>query len=222
MNLKNLLLLIILIFISYTVKAQEIDNFLDAYYFNKIRNSERIKEYKDIQGSPYLNENFVSGELYFIDTSAFRLPLRYNIYNDEMEYQLNDNNFVVDNPQMLNKIVINKSVFVYLPFIEKGGYFELLVSGKSFLVQKRIVTFKPAEGPKPIEGADIPAKFIKEKDKFYIVLNNTETIRIDKLKTLVGALNDKKAIIESFLKSERIKNTKKENLIKIMEYYNSL
>jgi hypothetical protein len=150
------------------------------------------------------------------------LPLRYNIYANEMEYQLKGVSYLVGNPQSLNKILLGESVFLYLPFIQNGGYFELLESGKCFLVQKRTVRFKPAEGPKPIEGTISRAKFTREPDIFFIIVNDSKTIEITTMKSVINALQDQKLNIESFIKKEEIKNAKKENLIKIAEYYNSL
>ena len=139
-----------------------------------------------------------------------------------MEYQLKGVNYVVGNPQFLKKILLGGSVFIYLPFIQKGGYFELLESGKCFLVQKRSVQFKPAEGPKPIEGISKPPKFIREPDIFYIGVKDSKTIEIANMKSVINALQDQKLKIESFIKTEKIKRTTRENLIKIAKYYNSL
>ena len=112
------------------------------------------------------------------DTSAIKLPLRYNIYTDEFEYRLNNINYVVGNPGSLNRIVLGGSVFVYLPFIGKGGYFELLAFGKSTLVMRRTVEFKPSEGPKPIEGTIKPARFSRNPDDFVLVLKGTNPSRL--------------------------------------------
>jgi hypothetical protein len=222
MKLKLILQLIVLILINQLIFSQEYDKFLDAYYFNKLHRTEKQNSYSDVEGSPYLSDVFSIAEIYLKDTTAFRMPLRYNIYADAMEYKVNDAVYMIDNPHLINKIVLNGSNFVYLPFIEKGGYYEVLISGKCFLLQKRIVKYKPAEGPKPIEGVSIPAKFVKEKDKFYFLMNSKESYEIINLKTVVTALSDKKESIEQYLKTQKVKNIKKENLIKIAAYYNSL
>jgi hypothetical protein len=191
-------------------------------YFIKNINSKKAYEYQDIEGSPYLNSEFMDGVLYLKDSTAVKLPLRYNIYTDEMEYQLKGSNYSVGNPQSLNKILLGESVFVYLPFIQKGGYFELFELGNCFLVQKKMLKFNPAESAKPIVGVAIPAKFIRERDIFYMVVNHSQAFKIVNMKAVINALQDQKLKIENFIKQEKIKNTKKENLIKIVKYYNSL
>ena len=126
------------------------------------------------------------------------------------------------NPQLLDKVILGESVFAYLPTIEKGGYFEIYELGKCFLAQKRVILFKEAEAAKPIEGISKPARFISESDLFYMVLNNSNVVKITNMKSVINILQDQKPKIESYIKQEKIKNTKKENLVKIVKYYNSL
>jgi hypothetical protein len=222
MKTRKTFTIIILIISSQHIFGQVIDRFIEDFNFYKNYRSEKARAYQDIEGNPYLNSEFVDGVFYLKDTTAVKLKIRYNIYADEMEYQLKGIEYTVGNPESINKILLGKSVFVNLPFVAKGGYFELLESGKCYLIQKRCVKFKPAEGPKPIEARSIPAQFIQERDVFYILTNNSTVTTIVNKKSLLNALQDQKVKIESFIKQEKIKNTKKDNLIKIIKYYNSL
>jgi hypothetical protein len=218
----KIILITVLTLLSQVMSAQEINKFLDYYNFHKTSGDKKTIDYIDIQGSPYLNSEFIDGIIYLKDTTAVKLPLRYNIYSDEMEYQIEGVSFTVGNAKFINKILLGESIFVYLPFINSGGYFELIESGNCFLVQKRSVKFKPAEKPKPIEGNVTPAKFVDEPDIFYMIVNDTLTVEIKNMKSVINALQDQKSKVESFIKQEKIKRVKKENLIKIAEYYNSL
>jgi hypothetical protein len=221
MKTCKVIIIIILAISSQMMFGQPIYSALDDYHFYKNKIVEKTNEYHNIDGSAYLNSEFVEGTLFLKDTTAVKLPLRYNIYTNEMEYQYMGVNYVVGNPQILNKVLLGESVFVYLTFIPKEGYFEVLESGKCFLFQKRSLKFKPAEGPKPVEGV-VPAKFVKEPDVFYIVVGNSQAIEIEDMKSVINALQDQKPKIESFIKQEKINRTKKENLIEIAKYYNSL
>ena len=215
------LVIIILLLSLQKISSQLTDPFLYKYSIYKSYNPEKAKTYKDIDGSPYLNEEFVEAILYFKDTTSLKIPLRYNIYTECMEYQLNGINYVVTNPQTLNKILLGKSEFVYLPFILNGGYFELLELSKCTLVKKRKINYKPSES-KSYGGIVIPARFSSIPDIYYLVVNDSVAFKIIKLKSVKNALKDKKIEIENFIKTENIKNVKKENLIKIARYYNSL
>lgn len=222
MNTRALFTINILFLLSQMVISQSADPFLQKFSTYKNAHPDKAKQYKDVDGSPYLNDNFMEGVLYFKDTTTLRLPLRYNIFTDDMEYQFQGLNYVVANPEKLNKIVLGESVFVYMPFTQSEGYFELMESGTCTLYQKRLIRYKPAEGPKLIQGVAIPAVFERKRDIFYMVFNDLRALRIENLKSALNALNDKITQIEIFAKSEKIKNTKKENLVKIVKYYNSL
>ena len=222
MKKYRIIIIAVLTLSSQLMFGQEINKFVDYYYFQKKSGVVKTNDYSDILGSPYLNVEFTDGVIYLKDTTAVKLLLRYNIYSDEMEYQIQGVNFVVGNTLIINTILLGNSIFVYLPFINKGGYFEVIESGKCFLVQKRSVTYKPAEKAKPIEGISSPAKFVAEPDVFYMILHDTLTYAIENRKSVINALQDQKEKIESYIKKEKIRNIKKENLIKIVKYYNSL
>jgi hypothetical protein len=215
-------LIFFLIISSQMTFGQTSDRFITNYYARKNYFPEKAKEFKEIEGSPYLNSEFIDGVFYLKDTTAVKILLRYNIYTDEMEYQSNGVNYAVGNPLYLNKILLGESVFVYLPFIQKGGYFELFEVGKCTLVQKKLIYIKPAEEPKAMQSTYIPAKFIRKPDIFYMLVNDTLVFKIDNMKSIKKALQDQQLKIDSFIKQEKIKNTKQENLIKIVKYYNSL
>lgn len=188
--------------------------------FDKRYVNENYHDYDNIDGSPYLNNEFVNGIFYVKDTVAIKLPIRYNIYADHMEYKSEGVIYYVDSPQALSRIVLGESVFIYLSFIEKGGYYELLETGKFKLIQKRRVVFKHSE-TKPIEGL-IKSRFESNTDLFYLVNNQNQAFRIVNMNSVLKALQDQQTKVETFIKQEKIRNTKKENLIKIIKYYNSL
>jgi hypothetical protein len=202
--------------------AQSKELFLEDYYFIKNINSEKATEYNDIVGNPYLNREFTEGIFYFMDSTAFKLPVRYNIYADEIEYQLEGKNYAVNDPKSLSRILLGESIFIFINSNKERGYFELLEQGKYTLLQKREVKFRPEEGPKPIEGTIKPASFVKYPDTFYIMTQDSEIKKIINLKSLIMYLEDHKVKIKNFIKKEKIKKAKKENLIKIIKYCNML
>lgn len=212
----------IFVLFSRVLFSQQTDPFLYSYSIYKSYHPEKAKEYKEIEGSPYLNDEFQEGTIYMLDTVVIKLPLRYNMYTDEMEYQLKGTNYIVANPQDVNKIEIGKSIFVYSSYNKKSGYFDIFESGRCMLVQKKMIAYKPAEGPKAIVGVAIPAQFVRKDDTFYLIINCSQTVKIDNLKAVLKALEDQKDKMETFIKQEKINNIRKQNLVKIIKYYNSL
>ena len=221
MNLTKAFIFFILILTTKFSIGQQVDLFLEDYHFYKLVHSEKAEDYKGIEGTPYLEKDFTDGVFRLKDSSLIKLPIRYNMYSDELEYRLKDINYVVGNRDILKNTTIGKSVFVYMPSVQKGGYFELLEAGKCSLVVKRKVIFKPAEGPKPIEAKRIPARFEREPDVYFLIVGESEAVKAGNLKSVINALQDRKPQIENFIEQEKIKNTRPENLVKIVKYYNT-
>jgi len=218
---KNCLIVLVTL-LATTLSGQTMDPFFNNYSFYKSFHPEKAKVYKDIEGSPYLNPDFNDGVFYVSDTLKVKVPIRYNLYSDEMEYKLKNVNYVVGNHKALTKITIGKSVYLYMPFMQKGNYFEMIEQGKCMLVQKKTVRLKPAEEPRAILTTPIPATFERKTDVNYIVNSQLQYFKIDNMKSVITALQDQKIKIEAYVKQEKIKNVKLENLIKIVKYYNSL
>jgi len=224
MKTRKICFISLLIISSLMVVGQEHMPFVwfpNSLHYELMFDKKNANDYSEIEGSPYLNNEFINGAYYMKDTLAVQLPTRYNIYSDQMEYRQDGVNYVVGSPQNLSKIVLGESTFVYLPFIGKGGYYELIESGKYKLVQKRRVDFKPSEGAKPLVGLT-KSSFEKYPDVFFLVNHQNQALRIGNMNSIINALSDQKTKIETFIKQEKISNTKKENLIKITNYYNSL
>jgi hypothetical protein len=215
----------LLLFSAMMTSGQRYDAFLDQYHFNKNFESipgKKTNEYPGVQGSPYLNSEFTQGYVLLKDSSAAIMPLRYNIYANDMEYLVGDQYFAIGNPLSLKMVILEGAPFVYLMYDNGRGYFEVLASGKSSLLLKRSVEFKPEEGPKPIEGTITPARFVRNQDSYYIVKGISEPVHVSNMKSLIHALGDKKQELEKYTDTEKLKRGSKENMIKVVEYYNSL
>lgn len=219
------LLLLILTLSSLVMFGQRYHAFLDDYHFNKdVVNipGKKTNDYPGIQGSPYLNSDFIQGIIVMKDSSAARLPLRFNIFANDMEYIANDAAMAIGNPMSLKCVILENEMFIYLSYLKARGYFEVLSEGKCLLLLKRNVEFQPQEGPKPIEGTIKPAQFRRLQDTYYIGLAGSEPVEVKGTKTVLNIMQDKRAKMESYIESEKLKRASRENLIKIADYYNSL
>ncbi|MFN8257300.1 MAG: hypothetical protein U0W24_16520 [Bacteroidales bacterium] len=215
---RAIIILLVSINSFQNIFAQSGQKFLDSYNFYKNQGNELNAKYFDTKGSPYLNDDFQDGIVFLKDTSYSKFPLRYNIYEDDFEYKYEGKIYVIGNPGIIDRIEIGDITFMHLPFIQSKGFFEVIVSGASSLVQQYNVRLNPAKAPQPyVEAA--PAEFIKEKEAFYIV-NSSGYFEIKNISNVTIALSDKKELIEKFLKDEKIKKIKRENLVKIVKYYN--
>jgi hypothetical protein len=174
-NKRAMKKIFILLLISVQIlNGQNYEPFLDQYYFNKNNSISKANSFESISGSPYKNDKFITGILRMKDSSVYKLPLPYNIYADELEYQMDDKNYYVTNKEKIDEVLFDNSTFKYLTIEGKRGYFEQLVEGKCNLFKKHIIHFQAAEGPKPIEGTPRPAQFLNQKSQFYAYTENIQ------------------------------------------------
>jgi hypothetical protein len=180
---------------------------------------------KDTEGTPYLTETFAMGEVY-LDKGKHTVPVRYNIYDDWIEYQQNDQTYVLDPNGHIKSVRFDDQVLVVEKYNFKGktkhGYFVLLDSGKVMLFSKKVVTYRESQEAKALESGSTPAKYIRASDLYFYKVGNGELKKVDSLKNMIASLPDKQDELNQFAKKEKISARKEEELIKFVKYYNSL
>jgi hypothetical protein len=205
--------------------GQQIDNFLDGYHFHKVVNDRPAGdtlEYRGITGNPYLDKSFSDALVFLRDSVVVKMPVRYNIYADVMEYRIDGVEYIIGDPSILLKVQLRGGTFEYVKLGKKSGYAEVLESGTCCLFLKRSVQYHPPEGPKAIECTDKPACFTTDSDRYFLSLAGREPVEVGSLKALLNHLPDHRQEIDAFVEKEKIKGMKRESLVKLIRYYNSL
>lgn len=225
---KNISILLLILRSQLNVEAQvyTTDLVLDNYYFSQMKNSEELNmlRYEKIKGSPYFKEEFSECFLYFMNDSVYKANMRYNIYEDKMEFIKDNKSYYVYNPEDLKRIVLNGTNFVYFnDKINKANstYYELLFEGNCFLFGKKRVRFKEEGEEKPYSGRE-PAEFIKQADYYYLFKAGKSPVLVKSNKIMIDFFDDKKTEIELFIKDNKISYRKLGDLIKLCEYYSQL
>lgn len=178
-----------------------------------------------IDGTPYLDEEYLSGVIYYGNTSL-TVPIRYNAYQDLIEYQQSGRAMVLDPGPAIRKVCFGKSTFVPLTYEFKGkskvGYFELLDSGRMTLYSKKSILYFDVKKGGAMDGTDQPAHFRRAPDTFYYRIGDGELIEIGNIKSMIKTLPDKQDEMAEFAKKEKISPKKEEEVIQFVQYYNSL
>ncbi|HNU78940.1 MAG: hypothetical protein WBK43_04645 [Prolixibacteraceae bacterium] len=227
---KVFLLVCLGMFFSGWGSAQMIVNMsLDDFYreFRKYQYNDKVGETSEVGGSPYDRVEFIPGEI--VTTSRQRytgIPLRLNIYSNQIEFRNEEgHNFNIGLPDLIEYAMIGEEKYVYCPYafanrIEKG-YFRVLSEGKALLLQKKNVLLKPAEPAGAYRDA-VPAHFARTEDDFYLRILPGEAKRLKNRKNLAEILGDYPSEIEDFIKRNKIRFSKAEDLVLLMEYYDAL
>ncbi len=178
------------------------------------------------EGSPYLSEDFVSGEVYGPKEKFTGLLLRYNVFNDNIEFIQKGTTYALYAEPRIVKVLLGKEEYIVEKHEIKGkmayGYFARLDSGKVTLLAKKVVRFTEEQEPKALQGAATPAKFTRAPDVFYYRIGNAETSKVGSLKSFIDSLPDKKEEVSSYAKKEKIGTKNESDLVKLVKYYNSL
>lgn len=208
------------------IAAQSGNESINELYFQKNINAKYVINtgYEDMDGTPYLTKDFIDSKIFFTEGRVYQIPLRYNIFEQSMEYMEGSTIYAISNPETFKKIEMGKQIFVYFynrKKPKKSSYFELLVNGKSLLLLRRETSYRDAVPAKAMEDAK-PPRFFRRTDEYYIVDLNKVPFQIKNKKSFAGVYQDKKREIEKFIKKEKISPKKKKDLIQLVEYYNSL
>ncbi len=164
-----------------------------------------ILEVSKIEGSPYLNEKFVRGNVTTLDSIQYRnVPLRYNIYNDEIEFLVDEEKYLaISEPASMAQISIKDAVFIYLKKDLKYGYYQLLEDGKIKLLLRYNVRFRQANYSNGINQAR-PPKFNRGVNTHYIQLGYNEPQLLRKKKDIDRIFGKESSAIKALIKKEHI------------------
>jgi len=182
----------------------------------------------DIKGSPYLSKEFQTG--YVLTGKNVRytgVPLRYNIYTDEIEFKNADGQaLAIDFPGNIKEVKIGHDIFIYRLYqadknLLKAGYFRLLNRGKAQGLVKYRMVFREAE-PAAAYKDPQPPKFERKPPAFYVSLNKKPAIPVRNLKSLLNVLKDHKKALVSFVHEQKIKIRREGDLKRLLVYYNTL
>jgi hypothetical protein len=176
--------------------------------------------YDEIQGTPYLDKVFYKAK---VAASYEEVPIRYNSYKDEIEFQKDGKTLVLPKDNKFARIEIKspKQIFVLLDTKDdSSGYFIELANGKNSLYKKIKTIFRDAVPASNSYASDKPAQFKIQEPVYYI---KTESIFIKKPKNqkeILEQFPDKKEILNTFFKSNKIKFDKDDDLIKLVNFLN--
>lgn len=217
------------IFCSSAQSGYQIRETLDFYRSNKMASGEwnpQLTE-KDIAGSPYLTNDFQKGTVYTTSKYQYNgLPLRYNAYNDQMEFKTNENEIQsIAAPETVEKIEFDNYKMVYIPYTNakkiRKGFFIVMEEGNASLYKKPEVVFERAEEPKPYQEAK-PARFVERPDSYYIKAGSEVARSIETKKDLTEVFPDHQKEVEKFIKKNKVKLNKPDRLLELVQFYNSL
>ncbi|MEI6139659.1 MAG: hypothetical protein WCP85_10370 [Mariniphaga sp.] len=211
---------------EYKIRRKTIDEFRTHKFVDGGFVVNGNLKYSEIEGTPYLKSEFKKGT---IITSAVtlidNLLLRYNCYSDQIEYLKMDSILEITPKSLVSKAEFDNRTFSCVKFRNSKklveGFCEVIVKGKASLFCKYNVDFLPPAPGLPY-GDSNKAHFKPIMKSFYVSNGDTYVDFVGNKIDLINILKDRKTELNNFISKYKLLAKKGDDLVRIIEYYNSL
>ncbi|WP_428655136.1 hypothetical protein [Runella sp.] len=175
--------------------------------------------YTEIEGSPYLNDAWSTGNVKAKNNGkTYELAkMRYDLYKDELEYEENQKpyRFSTEITEFSTNDGVFRSGFPAIESMTARNFYQVLYDGNVKLLKRNTVRIQLE---KLYSSATQTKRFMKES-ALYLFKNGT-IIRLKKdKKSLLEALGDKQTQLETFINDEKLKLSKEEDILRVIEKY---
>lgn len=217
---------------STVVAAQEWTVIADNMHFEAQLGKEPVSAmdvYEKFAGTPFLNDEFVEGSLITTDSLMYQnVLLRYNIFKDEMEFKLKNENVyrVIANPRNFLFINIDNLVFQYLAFSDKNrpaqGYFQIYSEGDCQVLMRIRTDYAEPEGARGFEKAK-PPRFEEKRNTFFVKFGQQlpQEVRFTR-KNILALFGNKRNEVAAFVKDNKLSYRRADDLVKMADWYNQM
>jgi len=225
--MRNTIFLILIMTsgLLYSQVGNENVSYSSGLFFTRANRPTTI-EYK-IDGTPFI-EGKDFKKVIIKGYSSNVQPLRYNAYEDEMEFDENGDIFytekqeglIIDFPTLNKKYQCVRYSYLGRPYF---GYLVLLSEGKQYNLYKR-------EKIELIEGLKSPSAYGKDENDYFsrmqdiYLFGNTEDGIVElpnNRRKLVEFFTNINSDVPGFIKTNKLNLNKEPDLIKLVNYINS-
>jgi hypothetical protein len=187
-----------------------------------------IKKNNDVQGSPLLFDHWKSGKIFLANGQVYPLQkLNFDASNSKFIYSINDTIYEIQNSVNEVRIFDDESrtdsasqlLFRSDLILGASRFAQVLVKGKVTILR---------QFSKQPEGENYSNGIVNETRKY--VLHTQDVALIDgktiplaySSSTLKELTSDKKAEVDSYIKSNHLKPKKEDDFLEAINYYNGL
>ncbi|MFY0654510.1 MAG: hypothetical protein JXQ96_20910 [Cyclobacteriaceae bacterium] len=223
--MKNSLFLVFILTSSmasaqYNVIAPE--NFVKSFALDQSTG----KTNPDVKGSPYLNDEFVNGEVYYSGKYLVKgVLLRYNLHGDAIQFSHKGKVMELDPAMKIDKVIIGNDNFVKLKKSSSSkvpeGFVKVWNDQYPRIITKMKTQFFKKEETQAFSEPR-PARYERRPDENFLMKEEGVFERVKSVKKLIQSLGDFQSELNSFAKKEKVSTNDASELAKLMDYYVSL
>ncbi len=185
-------------------------------------------------GDTYLETSFSPGNVILKDKERMleNFRIRYDIHRDEMEFKTNNGVRVLPGAKiksfvMLDSLSGKRRYFMRGNVLSSSrdllhdGFFEILNEGTVPVLKKSSIVIKKADYRPELDLGSRDTKILKKQEYFLLIDKNIREVPGQK-KKVFGLFGSHEETIEAFAKQYGLNPSREEDLIKIVDHYNSL
>lgn len=217
--MKQFALLLFVCISSMALQSQTINVNGFETVLNPTGNNDESDELKKIQHKKYVTQDYKPA---YVDDFKQKAFLRYNIFDDEMEFMKGDNTYYLKKEVGRKVTFDNNTSYEVFELNGDLNFFLVHQKGKNSLLAKQIVKFY--EGREASSGYDKakPADFKRKSDVLYILINGNNLVQVpSKKKDFYTVFGSNATAIKNYMKENKLSFKKTEDLKKVVGYLNS-
>lgn len=183
-----------------------------------------------IKGTPYMNEeeSFFPGRVIVDDSIELTdMKLRYNTYSQQMELKDGDEVKALIAKDRINKVLLGDKAFENRLYknddVFEKGYLEMIFVGKISIYKKHLCKIKAGYYNATVDAGSKNDKFIHEYDYYIMKPGYENPVKIFFSKrNFLNLFGDKKAQVKKYMKDNRLRFKRQNDLIRILAHYETL
>jgi len=202
--------------------------FTDFFNATKFKKLAEYSGKNKITGSQYLDSEFHKGSIITSDSIIFSgVQLRYNNYKDVMEFKKEENKiYEIPSQLPIMQIKIDGNVYERKAYKLKGKlkhrFFQRLTNGEIAIFRQQRIILEQAKMEGIYKASKLP-NYKKKRPVWFLQKNKSDEVKmISNKKELLNLLSDKKDLLSGFIKKNKLRIKKEDDLTKIVNYYNNI
>jgi len=220
--MKKIALLLFICQISYAqIDQQQYWGFQDAM-------ARDVASLPTAEGSPFIQNDFEPVKVNKFEGKIFNA--KYNAFNGEMQVQTADKLIALDVSDDYKITFMQKGkVYETVTYTNKEGdktrgFLVKLSGDDNFnLYKKETIIFREKVAARTSYDKEKPAKFMRDKDEYYISVQNEPVSYLPlRKKDLLKEYSSHEKDVKSFIKKNKISMSKEEDLKKLAKYLGTL
>ncbi|MEB3344102.1 hypothetical protein U6A24_01450 [Aquimarina gracilis] len=190
-----------------------------------LSSSERVTTFDEYDGSMYMKSRYKESSVIDEKAGTFDAKLKYNVFTDALEYSQGSKLFeVVKSPTVHARI--DGDYFYYCEFktprgLKRTGYYVLVELNDKYRIYKRF-TLKIKEPTRNTLTQANEAGELRMITTYYLEESGLIMELPMNKKDMLATFSDKEGELKEYLKKEKIRLKKEEDLIRLVARYNAL